>query len=63
MLLKKLGVVAGCLYYSSSTFLVYLEIDDVVDAIPIHMINGAWGLIAAGLFTTKNFYADAYYAL
>lgn len=51
---------AGCLYYSSSTLLVYLEVDDVTDAIPIHMVNGAWGLIAAGLFTTKEFYQDAY---
>lgn len=58
-----LGLIAGCLYYSSSTFLVYLEIDDVVDAIPIHLINGAWGLIAAGLFATKEFYADTYSSL
>jgi ammonium transporter, Amt family len=59
----ELGILAGCLYYTSSTFLVYLEIDDVVDAIPVHMINGAWGLIAAGLFTTKEFYSEAYSGL
>jgi ammonium transporter, Amt family len=55
-----LGLVAGCLYYLSSTFLVYLEVDDVVDAIPVHMVNGLWGLIAAGLFATKENYSESY---
>ncbi|CAN0452811.1 unnamed protein product, partial [Discosporangium mesarthrocarpum] len=30
-----------------------LQIDDVVDATPVHFFGGCWGLIAAGLFTTK----------
>jgi ammonium transporter, Amt family len=55
--------VAGCLYYISSTVLVYLEIDDVVDAIPVHMVNGVWGLIAAGLFATKENYSESYSGL
>ncbi len=57
------GFVAGCLYYSSSTLLVYLEIDDVTDAIPIHLTNGAWGLVAAGLFSTKENYEQVFDAL
>lgn len=34
--------------------------DDVVDASPVHMFCGVWGLIAAGLFSTKLGYAAAY---
>merc|ERR1712000_34235 len=26
----------------------------------VHFLNGAWGLIAAALFTTKEYYADVY---
>ena len=32
--------------------LIRWRIDDAVDAIPVHMINGAWGLIAGGLFAS-----------
>jgi Amt family ammonium transporter len=44
------GLVAGWLYLWCSSFLVRIKIDDAVDAIPVHMINGAWGLVATGLF-------------
>lgn len=27
-----------------------LQIDDVVDAFPVHAANGLWGVLAAGLF-------------
>ena len=43
------GVVAGWLYMVCSGLLVRLRIDDAVNAIPVHMINGCWGLIATGL--------------
>ena len=55
-----LGIVAGCLNYSSSILMGYIEVDDVIDAIPVHFFNGIWGLIAAGLFTTQEFYAEVY---
>lgn len=38
------------------------QIDDVVDASPIHFFCGIWGLIAAGLFSSKQNYAVAYSA-
>lgn len=37
-----------------------LQIDDVVDASPVHLFCGFWGLIAAGLFSSKFSYAAAY---
>jgi len=47
-----IGMVAGWLYLAGSKLLVKLKIDDAVDAIPVHMIGGAWGVISTGLFTT-----------
>ena len=44
------GIVAGWLYMLSSHLLVKLRIDDAVNAIPVHMVNGLWGLLATGLF-------------
>jgi len=47
-----IGVVGGWLYLLGSKLLVRLRIDDAVDAIPVHMVGGAWGVISTGLFTT-----------
>mmetsp|Transcript_23431 Transcript_23431/g.55484 ORF Transcript_23431/g.55484 Transcript_23431/m.55484 type:complete len:601 (+) Transcript_23431:186-1988(+) len=44
------GLIAGWLYMLSSHLLVKLRIDDAVNAIPVHMVNGLWGLLATGLF-------------
>ena len=48
------GLVAGWLYMLSSALLIKLRIDDAVNAIPVHMVNGFWGLIATGLFTSPR---------
>jgi len=45
------GIVAGILYLWSSDLLVYLKLDDVVDAVPVHFVNGLWGCLATGLFS------------
>lgn len=37
------------------------QIDDVVDAAPVHMFCGAWGVLSAGLLATKENYGQAYY--
>lgn len=57
-----IGVVSGFVYTYSSKALVMLKVDDVVDAIPVHMFCGAWGVFAASLFATKDNYAAAYYS-
>ena len=37
-----------------------MEIDDVVDASPVHLFCGMWGTIAAGLFANPKNYNAAY---
>jgi Amt family ammonium transporter len=49
-----IGMVAGWLYIWGSQFLVRVCIDDAVDAIPVHMINGLWGLLAVGFFASPR---------
>lgn len=34
---------------------------DQVDAVPVHLANGVWGVIAAGLFASEEGYSSAYY--
>jgi len=46
-----IGFVAGALYLWLSPSLVKRRIDDAVDAIPVHMINGIWRALSVGLFT------------
>lgn len=54
------GFTAGLLYLWFSNKLCHWCIDDAVDAIPVHMINGLWGLIAAGLFATPEHMENVY---
>jgi len=51
------GAVAGWLYMVSSALLIKLRIDDAVNAIPVHMVNGFWGLIATGLLASPRLLA------
>lgn len=46
-----IGVTAGWTYLFASKLLIRLKIDDAVDAIPVHMFGGAWGVIACGFFS------------
>lgn len=48
------GSLAGVLYVIGSHFLIHLRIDDAVDAIPVHLFNGVWGLISVGLFAVPS---------
>jgi Amt family ammonium transporter len=49
-----IGFFAGIVYMVGSRFLEKVHIDDAVDAIPVHMFNGLWGLIAVGLFASPT---------
>jgi len=49
-----IGIFAGLFYLMASRLLVRLRIDDAVDAIPVHMVGGAWGVIATGLFSNPD---------
>jgi len=48
------GAVAGCNYLVGSNLLVRWRIDDAVDAIPVHLSNGIWGIVAVGLFASDR---------
>ena len=48
------GLIAGLLYIVGSRGLVKLRLDDAVDAIPVHMLNGIWGLLAVGVFASPS---------
>ena len=55
-----IGVIAGWVYLIGSRLLIRFKIDDAVDAIPVHLGGGAWGVLSAGLFTTQGLRDDAY---
>ena len=48
-----IGLVAGILVSLAVPFFDKLRIDDPVGAISVHGVNGAWGTLAVGLFTTE----------
>lgn len=55
-----IGLVGGWIYLWGSAFLIRLRVDDAVDAIPVHMMNGVWGLFATGLFASPQKLEIAY---
>jgi Amt family ammonium transporter len=50
------GLVAGIVLVISVSALDRLRLDDVVGAVPVHGVCGAWGTIAAGLFKTGDLF-------
>jgi len=55
-----IGMIAGWIYLLASGLLIRLRIDDAVDAIPVHMFNGIWGVLATGLFASPRLLEMAY---
>ena len=45
-----IGLIGAIVYQGASMLLVKLEIDDPVDAVPVHGACGVWGTIAAAVF-------------
>ena len=45
-----IGMVAGVLVCLASAWLERARIDDPVGAVPVHFVNGMWGVLAVGLF-------------
>mmetsp|Transcript_5652 Transcript_5652/g.8495 ORF Transcript_5652/g.8495 Transcript_5652/m.8495 type:complete len:500 (+) Transcript_5652:39-1538(+) len=56
-----IGCIAGIIYQLSSRLLLKLRIDDSINASPVHLFSGAWGMIATGLFAEETNYGKAYY--
>ena len=48
------------MYLLSAQLLVHKMIDDAVDAIPVHLAGGMWGVIAVGLFANPTLLRAAY---
>jgi Amt family ammonium transporter len=55
-----IGLVGGALYLACSKFLVKKRIDDAVDGIPVHLINGIWGTLSVGLFAVPELLEQVY---
>lgn len=55
-----IGLFAGIFYVLGSKTLLHFKFDDAVDAVPVHMVGGIWGMIATGLFTSPELLMAAY---
>ena len=50
-----IGLGAGVLYYLASKFILYkLKVDDPLDAIAVHAVSGAWGMVGGALFAASD---------
>ena len=47
------GFIAGILVVFGALALLKLKLDDVVGAIPVHLVCGVWGTLAVGIFSTN----------
>ena len=55
-----IGAVGGLVYLLSLRWLLHRMIDDAVDAIPVHLAGGMWGVVAVGLFANPSLLRAAY---
>ena len=46
--------------YFSVQLLFKMKIDDVVGAIPAHLVAGIWGTLAVGIFSTSHSFATQF---
>jgi len=53
-----IGSIAGILVVFSVYVFEFLNIDDPVGAISVHLTNGIWGTLAVGLFANPEIYTD-----
>jgi len=49
-----IGCIGGFVYQGTSMLLEKLQVDDVVDAFPVHGGGGCWGVLALGFFGPKE---------
>ncbi len=49
-----IGAIAGIIVVFSVAFFDNIKIDDPVGAISVHLVNGAWGTLAVGLFNLES---------
>ncbi len=49
-----IGAVGGVLVCFATVWMEKAKIDDPVGAVPVHFVNGMWGVLAVGLFAKGN---------
>jgi len=49
-----IGFIGGLIYYVFSRLMIFLKIDDPLDAAAVHGCCGFWGLISVAIFSTKE---------
>ncbi|MGH9342027.1 MAG: ammonium transporter [Acidobacteriota bacterium] len=49
-----IGLIGGTLVVFAVLFFDRVRVDDPVGAISVHLVNGAWGTLAVGLFATEG---------
>jgi Amt family ammonium transporter len=54
------GAGGAVVIWASSKLLLKLQIDDPLEAFPMHGACGAWGCLMVGLFATEGYVAQAY---
>jgi len=57
-----IGAIAPIIYISASRLLVWLKLDDPVDAIPVHLCCGIYGTLVLGLFARKEYIDSVHFA-
>ena len=55
-----IGAIAAFAYQGGRVLLLRLKIDDVVNAAPVHLFAGMWGLLAPAFFASPQNMANAY---
>jgi len=55
-----IGAIASLWYQMGARLLIKLRIDDVVNAAPVHLFAGAWGLLAPAFFASATNMGNAY---
>jgi Amt family ammonium transporter len=55
-----IGIIGAFVYHLSSKLMLYLQIDDVVDAIAVHGFCGIWGVLAVGVFGSSKLVTEVY---
>ncbi len=55
-----IGLVAAFVMHGGVHLLLWLKIDDPVQAVPVHMFCGAWSVLAAALFADRALLIEVY---
>eukprot|EP01062_Namystynia_karyoxenos_P079781 TRINITY_DN847_c0_g1_i2.p1 TRINITY_DN847_c0_g1~~TRINITY_DN847_c0_g1_i2.p1 ORF type:complete len:576 (+),score=217.27 TRINITY_DN847_c0_g1_i2:116-1843(+) len=58
-----IGLLGGLLYYGAAMLLLWLRIDDPLNAWPVHGVCGVWGCLAVGIFAQHKNIERAYSGL